>query len=290
MKIEDRLTMATKEESQRYVFLYAIQDEILARLSDLGPSFYLTGGTALSRFYADHRYSDDLDFFVSEPDVKISSFVSHIERILPERFEINIARNTPEFGRLFITDPSFRDVPRKIEVVSEPHHIGDLVQHPMGFFLNNLEDMGVNKVTAFEDRSEIKDIVDLFWITKTLPIDRLIELADMKRIPIKYESLLAINTQGINGRIVLKKPIDAREFNNFITSTKEAIEKNIQKKTREILSHPEKIENLVRLLLWDFPLKDRVVDSVSLPVLKRRIPEYLPLPERLALKKMVNSF
>jgi predicted nucleotidyltransferase component of viral defense system len=27
--------------------------------------FYLTGGTALSRAYLNHRYSDDLDFFVN---------------------------------------------------------------------------------------------------------------------------------------------------------------------------------------------------------------------------------
>ncbi|MCD4795127.1 MAG: nucleotidyl transferase AbiEii/AbiGii toxin family protein [Bacteroidales bacterium] len=28
--------------------------------------FYLTGGTALVRFYLNHRYSEDLDFFVNK--------------------------------------------------------------------------------------------------------------------------------------------------------------------------------------------------------------------------------
>jgi len=28
--------------------------------------FYLTGGTVLSRAYLNHRYSDDLDFFVNQ--------------------------------------------------------------------------------------------------------------------------------------------------------------------------------------------------------------------------------
>jgi hypothetical protein len=33
--------------------------------------FYLTGGTALSRCYLNHRYSDDLDFFINQaPDFK----------------------------------------------------------------------------------------------------------------------------------------------------------------------------------------------------------------------------
>jgi predicted nucleotidyltransferase component of viral defense system len=29
-----------------------------------GTPFFLTGGTALSRYYTHHRYSDGLDFFV----------------------------------------------------------------------------------------------------------------------------------------------------------------------------------------------------------------------------------
>ncbi|MDZ7317466.1 MAG: nucleotidyl transferase AbiEii/AbiGii toxin family protein, partial [candidate division KSB1 bacterium] len=31
----------------------------------LGTPFYLSGGTALSRHYFNHRYSDDLDFFLN---------------------------------------------------------------------------------------------------------------------------------------------------------------------------------------------------------------------------------
>jgi len=37
----------------------------------LNPGFYLTGGTALGRFYLNHRYSEDLDFFVNaDPEFK----------------------------------------------------------------------------------------------------------------------------------------------------------------------------------------------------------------------------
>ena len=34
-------------------------------LNRSGTDFFLTGGTALSRAYYNHRYSDDLDFFVN---------------------------------------------------------------------------------------------------------------------------------------------------------------------------------------------------------------------------------
>ena len=46
--------------------LYPLQDGVLSILSQSGTDFFLTGGTALSRAYYNHRYSDDLDFFVNQ--------------------------------------------------------------------------------------------------------------------------------------------------------------------------------------------------------------------------------
>ena len=51
--------------------LYPLQDKVLSVIGTLPVDFYLTGGTALSRAYLRHRYSDDLDFFVNNiPDFK----------------------------------------------------------------------------------------------------------------------------------------------------------------------------------------------------------------------------
>ena len=56
-------------ERKFYNNLYAVQDDLMKIVQDLEVDFYLTGGTALSRCYLNHRYSDDLDFFVNEaPD------------------------------------------------------------------------------------------------------------------------------------------------------------------------------------------------------------------------------
>jgi predicted nucleotidyltransferase component of viral defense system len=46
-----------------YNKLYLIQDKFLTWWKTLDLPFYLTGGTALGRFYLNHRYSEDLDFF-----------------------------------------------------------------------------------------------------------------------------------------------------------------------------------------------------------------------------------
>jgi predicted nucleotidyltransferase component of viral defense system len=45
--------------------LYPLQDSVLNLLGKVSGAFYLTGGTALGRFYLNHRFSDDLDFFLN---------------------------------------------------------------------------------------------------------------------------------------------------------------------------------------------------------------------------------
>jgi hypothetical protein len=51
-----------------YQQLYKLQDRAIAALQDVLQGFYLTGGTALDRFYLHHRYSEDLDFFINAAD------------------------------------------------------------------------------------------------------------------------------------------------------------------------------------------------------------------------------
>jgi predicted nucleotidyltransferase component of viral defense system len=49
--------------------IYPLQDKTIPAFKD--SPFYLTGGTALSRGYYNHRYSDDLDYFVNfHPEFK----------------------------------------------------------------------------------------------------------------------------------------------------------------------------------------------------------------------------
>lgn len=43
--------------------LYPLQDRAIVAFKD--SPFYLTGGTTLSRGYYNHRFSDDLDYFVN---------------------------------------------------------------------------------------------------------------------------------------------------------------------------------------------------------------------------------
>jgi predicted nucleotidyltransferase component of viral defense system len=58
--------------------LYPLQDGVLDILSRSGTDFFLTGGTALSRAHYNHRYSDDLDFFLS----RSTTFDEQLDKVL----------------------------------------------------------------------------------------------------------------------------------------------------------------------------------------------------------------
>ena len=58
--------------------LYPFQDGILNIVRKLNTPFYLTGGTALSRHYFNHRFSDDLDLFVNSD----SNYSRHVAQTL----------------------------------------------------------------------------------------------------------------------------------------------------------------------------------------------------------------
>ncbi len=58
-------------DSINYDQLYKLQDKVLDLIFSTEQTFYLTGGTALSRFYIAKRYSDDLDSFKEEYNLLI---------------------------------------------------------------------------------------------------------------------------------------------------------------------------------------------------------------------------
>ena len=65
-------------DSEHYFsFLYPLQDRVLQILNTVETGFYLTGGTAASRGYLNHRFSDDLDLFAND-DTRFKLWVDRI--------------------------------------------------------------------------------------------------------------------------------------------------------------------------------------------------------------------
>lgn len=81
--------------------LYPEQDRVLNILKNCELPFYLTGGTAVSRGYLNHRYSDDLDLFVNndaffQKHIKkaITSLEKAVSEISAEKLKISNTRFT----------------------------------------------------------------------------------------------------------------------------------------------------------------------------------------------------
>jgi hypothetical protein len=123
--------------------------------------FYLSGGTAASRGYLNHRFSDDLDLFVNDD----RRFVLWADRLVqaaaavPE-WRVEVELRDVRFVR-FAVQPA--EVRLKIELVNDvPSRVGEVRNHPVLGRLDTAENILANKLTALADRREPKDLADIW--------------------------------------------------------------------------------------------------------------------------------
>ena len=140
--------------------LYPLQDKVFPLFN--GTPFYLTGGTALSRGYYNHRFSDDLDYFVNyHSDFRRISEIQ-IEKLVKAIENTEVDYKGEYFYRVFVAEEKL-----KIEMVNDvPSHIGELVNHPVLGIIDSKENILANKLTAVVDRTLPKDIVDMYFLLK----------------------------------------------------------------------------------------------------------------------------
>lgn len=146
-----------------YNKLYQLQDKFLSWWLSLGLPFYLTGGTALGRFYLNHRFSDDLDFFTNA-NAQYTNSIAELNRKIKDRFEVNMQQSlfADDFTRLFITED---DHFLKIELVNDiEYYAGKTTPYKYGFIDTPLNILS-NKLTALVGRDEPKDIFDIIHIS-----------------------------------------------------------------------------------------------------------------------------
>lgn len=173
--------------------LYPLQDEVLSFVSSLQTGFYLTGGTAASRGYLQHRYSDDLDLFVNYDD----HFVSWAERIINEMSRQPTWKVTVRLrGESFFGLTVHRDaVELRVDLVKDvPFRIGTVYRHPILGFIDTPENILANKVTAVIDREQPKDLADIwgFCTKMELSLADAIEGTDSKASGIFHPDLARI--------------------------------------------------------------------------------------------------
>jgi hypothetical protein len=161
--------------------LYPLQDEVLGTLSAAETGFYLSGGTAASRGYLQHRFSEDLDLFVND-DPSFGLWAARFIDQLTKRSEwrLQVLLREARFVRLEVASTA---ATLKVEMVSDvPAHIGDVRVHPVLGRLDSPENILANKLTALADRQEPKDLADVwgFCCRLGLPLSRALEDASSK--------------------------------------------------------------------------------------------------------------
>lgn len=131
--------------------------------SPLSRAFYFTGGTALSAFYFHHRVSEDLDFFAQEDfdNAPVYDFLNLLSKHLnvPYKFTQRYKARICEFTK--------KGKPiMKIDFVHHPYSRIERGISYRGFSIDSLRDIGTNKLLCVNQRTDIKDYVDLYYLLK----------------------------------------------------------------------------------------------------------------------------
>ena len=142
--------------------LYPLQDGVMNILQHSGTDFFLTGGTALSRAYYNHRYSEDLDFFVNQS----KSYDDQLDKVLALFQENGYTWDTNnEYTRAknFTTLKVRKDSETllKLDFVNDlvPHY-GEIIETSLFYRTDSIRNMLSNKLSAIF-RYAAKDIVDI---------------------------------------------------------------------------------------------------------------------------------
>ena len=224
------LKLATDIERKYYEdFMYPWQDEIFSVLRS--EKFYLTGGTCLSRFYYQHRYSDDLDFFFDGTMFSREEFEADFRVIINEigkAYKYQLSIDSEHFKQAFLIKDQYE---LKIDFVYEPVKSIGARKHNGVIVIDNKENLVSNKLSTIYNRKTSKDYTDLFYLLQEYHLEEVIRWAEEKMVPLDYESTILCLVDGtFQGDVCLTKAIDE---NQFISFTKGLIQ--------DLLNHAKKV-------------------------------------------------
>lgn len=195
--------------------LYPLQDEIFSLIQT--ERFYLSGGTCLSRFYYDHRYSEDLDFFYDGyqfPKAEFEITFREIINRIGEQFKTELAVDGEYFKRLFVYK---EDVTLKIEFIFENFKTVGKRRKTKEIYIDSKENIAANKITTIYARKTARDFFDLFFLLQELNFEQAAKWSEYKIVPLDYEgAVMAFTGQELEGSVLIKKDISLNNFENFV--------------------------------------------------------------------------
>jgi len=185
--------------------------------------FFLTGGSALSIFYLDHRLSYDLDFFTLE---KINwHLVENIILDIAETISSNCRKISTSdlFCRYELTRNNDREI---IDFIIEKVPQIENIKNRFGNVqVDTIREIGINKICTLLGRCELKDIIDLYFLKKS-GFDIINNLAEARRKDAGLEPAILsyllgqINIEKMPDYLIKKvKKIEIEKFINYLQDT-----------------------------------------------------------------------
>lgn len=145
--------------SYYFDIVYPFQDRAIKIINQVDTEFYLTGGTAASRGYLKHRFSDDLDYFVSD-NSHFGLWAERIIQALNTHWHCEVLLKEERFARLNLVE---NNTMLKVELINDvPARVGEIQNHPILGRLDSAENILANKITALFGRDEPKDLADIW--------------------------------------------------------------------------------------------------------------------------------
>lgn len=134
--------------------------------------FYFTGGTALSAFYLNHRESEDLDFFSQQ---KLENEI--IFNLVQEwSKKDNFVFESRFVEVVYIFNLTFKNGAKlKVDFGYYPYKLLNESKTKDGIRVDSLLDIAVNKLLTIQQRTEVKDFVDLYYLFDEFTVWDLIE-------------------------------------------------------------------------------------------------------------------
>lgn len=144
--------------------LSALQHDLVRELAQRDSGFFLTGGGVLVGFVLGHRTTDDLDLFTTE-DAAMAQAES-LARALGASVGATVEplQTTPDHRRYLF---SRGDEGTRVDFVRDrgPQLLEKKLHE--GVRMDSVEEIMANKITTLASRSEIRDIVDLYFLEQS---------------------------------------------------------------------------------------------------------------------------
>jgi hypothetical protein len=145
--------------------LTPLQHEIAELLKDV-PTGYFSGGTVLSG-YLRHRGSLDVDLFVGEARDLEEAAATLLLHAPGAGWVVEELRRSPGFRRFRVSRASDSTL---VDIVHEVvPQLVPLAEKPVrdGLRVDSIDDLVANKLCAVLGRSEVKDLVDLYFLAES---------------------------------------------------------------------------------------------------------------------------